>query len=290
MNWYLILGWIPSIFAIFGNSFVIYLICTSRKLRTVPNCFILSLALADLGVGACYFPTHFICNFSSTTCLRSVADDIAVLMIYSSTTNLCTMALDRFMAIVKPLTYTTFMTRRRALYLITFSWLVPLMAYFVPALCTSLRGCSINLKATVVIWTTMFEFVPCVVLLFVTLKIAATARKHHQKLTRINSQLRYNDPSHKGPRIPTMPTARVIVTVVTIFLVCYSVEVYSSLCYFTDLCKITDDLVHVVFFLVVTNSAGNPVAYALFKRDIQRELKRVFWNTNLKKSVATTKV
>ena len=44
MNWYWILGWIPSIFAIFGNSFIIYLICTSRKLRTVPNCFILSLA------------------------------------------------------------------------------------------------------------------------------------------------------------------------------------------------------------------------------------------------------
>ena len=155
------------------------------------------------------------------------------------------------MAAVKPLTYTTFMTKRHVLYLIAFSWFVPLMAYFVPALCTSLHVCNINLKVTVVMWTTMFEFIPCVVLLLVTVKIAATARKHHQQLTRLDSQLRYNEPSHKGHRIHTTSTVCVIVAVVTIFLVCYSVEVYSSLCYFTDLCKITDDLLHVVFFLVV---------------------------------------
>ena len=286
MNWYWILGWIPSTLAIFGNSFVIYLICTRRKLRTIPNYFILSLALADFGVGACYFPAHFICKFGPLTCHRSVADDIAVFMIYSSTTSLCTMTLDRYLAIVRPLIYTTLMTRRRALYLMAASWLVPLLAYFVPSLCASLRGCSINFKLTVIIWTSMFEFIPCVVLLLVTVKILTTAKKHSREFTRLDSQLRFNAPSHKGQQGPKLSTARVIVTVVAIFLACYSLEVYSSLCYFTKLCKITDDLVSVVFFLVVTNSAANPIAYALFKRDIKRELKSVF----CKKTLSATSV
>lgn len=90
-----------------------------------------------------------LCHFLPSPCLRSVADDIAVFMIYSSTTGLCMMAFDRYLAIVKSLTYTTLMTRRRALYLVASSWLVPLLAYFVPALCTRLNGCSINRK---VIW------------------------------------------------------------------------------------------------------------------------------------------
>lgn len=274
MHWYWILGWIPSTLAILGNGFVIYLICSRRRLKTNPNRFVLSLALADFGVGACFFPAHFICNLHRSNCNSRIADDIAVVMIYSSITSLCAMTVDRYLAIVRPLTYTTLMTRRRAEWLIVFSWLVPFVTYFVPALCTSLHGCSINFNITVVIWTSMFEFIPCVLLLLLTVKIIRTARNHCRHFAKLDSQLRYNAPYHKGHR--TVSSARVIGTVVTIFIACYALEVYSSLCYFTKVCKATDDLVRVVFFLVVTNSAANPIAYALFKRDIKNELRNTF--------------
>ena len=274
MHWYWILGWIPSTLAILGNGLVIYLICSRRRLKTNPNRFVLSLALADFGVGACFFPSHFICNLHQSNCNSRIADDIAVVMIYSSITSLCAMTVDRYLAIVRPLTYTTLMTRRRAVCLIVSSWLVPFVTYFVPALCTSLHGCSINFNITVVIWTSMFEFIPCVLLLLVTVKIIRTARNHCRHFAKLDSQLRYNAPYHKGHR--TVSSARVIGTVVAIFIACYALEVYSSLCYFTKVCKATDDLVRVVFFLVVTNSAANPIAYALFKRDIKNELRNTF--------------
>lgn len=289
MNWYWTVGWLPSMFAIFGNAFVIFLICTRRKLKTNPNCFILSLALADFGVGACCFPVQFICNFFPSTCLGGVTEDIVVLMIYSSTTSLCTLTIDRYLAIVKPLTYTTLMTRTRVLHLIALSWLVTLMAYFVPALCTTLSGCTINQKVTVVIWTSLFEFIPCVVLFLVTVKIILTTTKHHRQLSNLDSQLRYNEPSYKCQRHRKMSTAHVIVTVVCIFLLCYSVEVYSSLCYFTSLCSVSEDLFHVVFFLVATNSAANPIAYALLKSDIQRELRNLCC-IRTKSTTVTTKI
>lgn len=285
MNWYWILGWIPSVFAILGNGFVIYLICTRRRLKTVPNRFVSSLALADFGVGACFFPAHFICNFFQSSCNRSVADDIAVLMIYSSTTSLCAMTIDRYLAIVKPLSYRTLMTRRQADCLIAISWSVPLFTFFVPSFCTSLNGCHINFNITVIVWTSMFEFIPCVLLLLVTVKIIRTARKHCRQFAKLDSQLRYNEPNHKGQR--TVSSARVIGTVVAIFIACYALEVYSSLCYFTKLCEATDDLIRAVFFLVVTNSAANPIAYALFKRDIKKELRNTFRKG---KSVDATKV
>ena len=287
MNWYWILGWIPSTLAIFGNGFVIYLIYTRRQLRTIPNGFILSLALADLGVGACYFPANFICKFSPRGCLQSVADDIAVAMIFSSTNCLCVMAIDRYFAIVHPLSYMTLMTRKRAFCLMTLSWLIPFTTYFIPGLCTSLHKCNINRNITVVIWTTMFEFIPCAVLLFITVKIISIARDHRQQSTRLETQLRFNEPKHKGYKIPKWTPARVIITVVAIFLVCYSLEVCSSLCYFTDLCTFSDDLFNAVRFLVLTNSASNPIAYALLKRDIKRELKEVLWKKNEANVVVT---
>ncbi|XP_022798471.1 adenosine receptor A2a-like [Stylophora pistillata] len=274
MNWYWILGWLPSIFAILGNGVVIYLICTRSRLKNVPNHFVLSLALADLGVGACCFPVQLICSFNATNCRNQIADDIAVLMIYSSNTNLCPMTIDRYLAIVLPLTYTSLMTTRRARYLIAFSWCAPLFSYFIPALCTSLHGCTINVNITVIVWTSMFEFVPCVLLLTATTKIIITARRHCRQLAKMNNQLQYNQPNHKGQT--GVSSARVIGTVVAIFIACYALEVYSSLCHFTKFCGLTKDLSKAVFFLVVTNSAANPFAYALFKRDIKRELKKIF--------------
>ena len=53
--WYQILGWLLTVIIIIGNGLVIYLITTRRKLRTKTNWFVLSLAVADFGVGQLTF-------------------------------------------------------------------------------------------------------------------------------------------------------------------------------------------------------------------------------------------
>ena len=85
-----------------GNALVVCLILTQTKLRTNPNFFIVPMALAELGVGACYFPAQFLCNYLSLKFSKGIYD-IAVFMIFCSTANLCSMTLDRYLAIVKPL-------------------------------------------------------------------------------------------------------------------------------------------------------------------------------------------
>ena len=56
----------------------------------------------------------------------SWVDFIRWLFAYASTMNLCSLALDRYMAVVKPLKYVNFMTARRVTQLTFFSWLITL--------------------------------------------------------------------------------------------------------------------------------------------------------------------
>ena len=275
-SWYWMTAWLPSLLAVVGNGLVIYLILAHRRLRTMQNKFVLSLAIADFCVGICYYPGHAICHFLLTSCNEMIRDDIAVLMIYSSVSNLCAMAFDRYIAILRPLQYITLMTTKRAKILTVVAWMIPLTVYFIPSVCASLDLFRLNFKISVIIWTTIFEFIPCTVLLLATIHAVITSRKHYRRDALLSSQIRYNQPNQKYAR--SDPSIKVIATVVAIFLICYGVEVYSSFCYFTSLCVMNKNLYNVVRFLVIINSAANPFTYALFKRDVRKELYNIFTN------------
>ena len=50
-TWFWVLGWFLSILTMVVNGFVIFLVCSKRQLRTKTNAFVVSLAVADFGVG-----------------------------------------------------------------------------------------------------------------------------------------------------------------------------------------------------------------------------------------------
>ena len=284
-EWYWYTGWLPSLLTVAGNGVVIYLIASCRKLRTTNNRFVLSLAVADFFVGICFYPGQAICHFLAASCqYPNVSDDIAVLAIYFSVYNLCAMTLDRYIAIVKPLQYVSLMTSQRASMVIAVAWLFPLSAYFIPSLCVSLNLFSINFKISVIVWTTIFEFVPCILLLVVTIQVLITSRRHNRHDAHLTSQIRYNRPNVKLATMHSASSVKVITTVVVFFLSCWTVEVYSSICYFTAFCTRSTNLSSVVCILVIINSTANPVAYALFKRDIKQEFEKIFFIKALKET------
>ena len=126
--WFWILGWVLSFLAITGNGFTIFLVCSRRNLRTKTNAFIVSLAVADFCVGLDVIPFLFACDVTNTCCwpqnLRSWVTFIRLLFSSTSAVNLCGLLLDRFVAIVHPLKYITFMTRRRIIRITFFSWVL----------------------------------------------------------------------------------------------------------------------------------------------------------------------
>ena len=111
---------------------------------------------------------------------------------YTSVVNLCVLVLDRFIAIVHPLKYITFMTRRRIIQVIFFSWTTT--AGF-EVLQFSLR---VSLKTRLVdaifCWLDVIfiEFLPSTLMVFSFVSIIVRVRKHYGSARTLSKQLRYN--------------------------------------------------------------------------------------------------
>ena len=268
--WFYILGWFFSVFAILGNTMVVLIILSRTRLHILPNWFVLSLAVADFAVGLTFFPTIFFCG-KLILCESDWGYDIAVLAIYSSVSNLCAMTVDRYIAIIKPLRYVTWMTSRRAAFLVALAWSIPIALDFIPTLCARLEKCKMQNRSLIFSKMILLEIVPCAILLMATIQIILTARRHWWQTARLHAQLRFNQVNHRQPR--DISSVKVIITVVIVFLTSYCVELFSVIRFLVNSSIPTLEVINVIVLLAVVNSAANPIAYALFKRDIRRELK-----------------
>ena len=61
-TWFWVLGWFLSILTMVVNGFVIFLVCSKRQLRTKTNAFVVSLAVADFGLGMFAAPSRLLCS------------------------------------------------------------------------------------------------------------------------------------------------------------------------------------------------------------------------------------
>ena len=66
-------------------------------------------------------------------------------------------------------------------------------------------------------------------------------------------------------------SVKVIIAVVTIFLVCWSLSLYASFCRYLGLCNVSLTLSRVTWLFMIFNPAINPFVFILFKRDLRAE-------------------
>lgn len=125
-----------SILVTSDNLLVIVAVSSTRALRKVTNYSLVSLAVADLLVGVVVLPVRTVevqgfqwsrnihwCQFSLSLTLLSLS---------ASVLNLLIVTMERYFAIVLPLTYTSKVTARRNLYAIISVWLVAFSVSFLP--------------------------------------------------------------------------------------------------------------------------------------------------------------
>ena len=115
--------------AFFGNLLIICAFFRTRRLQTVTNYFIASLAFADALVAMFVLPLSIYCYQSDRSwklglilCDLWVSSD--VLLCTSSILNLACISVDRYMAITKPLTYTAYRSKFLARVMILLVWIV----------------------------------------------------------------------------------------------------------------------------------------------------------------------
>lgn len=275
--WYWILAWCLTIVTAFGNGLVIYLIVTIRRLQTVANWSVLSLAVADLFVGLTFFPLQFALNIDQLNDPPEAVSPFFLVsrtFLYFSATNLFVMILDRYVAIVHPLKYLSFMTSRVIKIAIAMAWISPILLFTVP------HYLEVKSRHLLIFRVAIFQVVPVLVFIFVAVRIFFIMRRISKRTSRIFAQLRFNhalktSSSVTESALDSRAAAKMTVAIVFFFIVCYVFENYKCFCYVFGMCWPTATLVQVVDILFVINSAANPIAYAFLKRDVKLVLQRM---------------
>ncbi|KAJ7993621.1 hypothetical protein DPEC_G00256530 [Dallia pectoralis] len=114
--------------SIFGNACVVAAIALERSLQNVANYLIGSLAVTDLMVSVLVLPMAALYQVLNKWTLGQEICDIFisldVLCCTSSILHLCAIALDRYWAITDPIDYVNKRTPKRAVLLISLTWLI----------------------------------------------------------------------------------------------------------------------------------------------------------------------
>ncbi|XP_011150892.1 tyramine/octopamine receptor [Harpegnathos saltator] len=277
---------------VLGNVLTIVAIAVTRRLRNVvSNFFVLNLAVSDLLVGMAlpYHLAFYVNDALSHEELICVSRFVLIsLACGGSIYNIMVIAIDRYVAIVHPLSYNNYATRRRMLFIIAGTWLCTIGVSSIPIYWNRFSATStceletvlpryyivaIQMPSFLLTWVTMF-------LLYVKIWKEAQMCARRMNLSIVSSFTEKND--------------RRSVHVVLMILGCFSI---CWLPYFVVACMrsfgwmqdSTNTWYKITFALALANSGMNPVIYAWkntsFRRAFQKILRLKSPNNKLNSSL-----
>ncbi|XP_016974643.1 5-hydroxytryptamine receptor 1B [Drosophila rhopaloa] len=181
-----------------GNTLVILAVLTTRRLRTVTNCFVMNLAITDWLVGTCVMPPSVVLYITGTWRFGWILCDIwislDILLCTGSILSLCAISLDRYLAVTQPLTYSKKRrSKRLALLMILVVWITALSITCPPYLGWYEAGrhqaefvdCRYNQNKGYVVFSAMGSFfIPLTVMLYVYVKIGYVLTSRRQRIVR----------------------------------------------------------------------------------------------------------
>ena len=177
-----------------GNTLVIVSVWHNRRLRTVTNFFVVSLATSDLLVSILVMPLSVTVEitgkwtFGFALCDFWISSD--VMLCTASILNLCCISLDRYFAITKPLQYAIRRNSKRAGLMIAVVWFVSIVITLPPIFgwkekdrYSNAEQCMLTQDPGYIIYSSMGSFyVPLLVMLFVYGRIFKVAYQREKKL------------------------------------------------------------------------------------------------------------
>lgn len=199
--WFHTTNVVLSVVTILGSTLVIFLIATRPRLQNQPNMFVLSLMVADFLIGVFIRPLETACSFNfQTWCNNKFLLRVFFnFLLSASITNLVSMTVERYIYVVLPLHYHTYMTPKRAMIAITSSWAVAMLVHVIPVW-SYIDSLNISLsirQGYLLFRICLFAIAPCIMLALAFANILVITRKIARQVAAQKAQVDFNSRSDR---------------------------------------------------------------------------------------------
>ncbi|XP_070573438.1 adenosine receptor A2a-like [Ptychodera flava] len=283
---YLITEIVIAVLAVFGNGLVIWVIYQNKRLQTITNYFILSLAVADFLVGSLAIPFAILTSYGLPANFEACLFMLSFLLglCASSTFSLIGVSVDRYIAIVHPLRYHSYMTTKSAVAMIAASWFIAMIIGTLPMMGWNLgrpEEPQCFFMDVIAMEYMFFNFivaiiVPLVVMLILYSIIFNTARKQIRSIAALEVHMPNKNDRGRGTK-KELKAAKSLAVIIIFFMVCwFPIYIIDTLFLFCpESCQVPLQLLYFSIFISHGNSALNPILYG-FGRDFRAAYKRFF--------------
>ncbi|XP_045186861.2 adenosine receptor A1-like [Mercenaria mercenaria] len=288
-----------------GNGLVLLAIFKNRRLQTVTNCFIASLALADFLVGIVVaplaalsylgLPHHFLgCVFTNS---------IVVAFTQVSIFNLLAVAFERYFAIKHPFAYTKHLDVKRALWANAAVWCIGMIIGFIPVFGWNLEelhneNWTCNFVTVIDMeYTVYFHFFGCIVIPLIIITtiyfyIFLIVRKQMTQIAALSISSPQQGSSNTISKLrKEIKAAKSLAIVILLFAISWiPIHVLNTITLTCSDCSYPVELLLVTIVLSHANSAVNPLLYAYGNSNFKRAFRKMICNRTDNDSFTTEAV
>ncbi|XP_055041378.2 adenosine A2c receptor [Misgurnus anguillicaudatus] len=283
---YMIAELVIALLSAVGNVLVCVAVGLNRKLQTVTNYFLVSLAIADICVGTLAIPCAIMTDLGIPQnnlylCLLMLS--VLIMLTQSSIFSLLVVAVERYVAIFMPFQYHRLMTPRNAVLILCVTWtlafligLVPLMGWHKTPPESGYCFFVFVVDMTYMVYFNFFGcvLIPLLVMFLIYAQIFVTVKRQMRRIAAERGGAT-NEGTAKMKKEMKMATS--LFLVLFLFTVCWiPLHIINCFLLLCPSCPVPLPLLLTAIILSHANSAVNPFLYAYKMKTFRKAFKAIF--------------